>query len=425
MLPRLAFLSPLPPAKTGVATYAEAVLSGLRREGFTDRHRMDVIWPVEPKHEGTVPWYALGVYQLGNNLEFHRDIYRHAIQSPGLVVLHDLALDDFVRGLLAAGDPLGHQATREALALRGRLSSLDALRNEPLRVPWCAHVARRARGIVVHSEFCKRYLEEFGCKTPVFVVPHPVVVRPEDLRKAERRGAELRRPLAAIGAEVVIGAFGDLNQAKCLDVVMEAVAQIDAPIHLVLVGRPITGYDADAAVAASGLGSKVTLASDVSDEDFLGWLSACDVAVDLRYPHRGEVSGSLIRALQAGRPTVVSGTGTYLDLPEGVVLPVPGGRPEAGDVAAALGRLARDPDLRARMGERARRYTEGLTKEDATTRGYAEAIEGTLALLKDPARRALSRWGGALSDIGVTEDTLREGYGLSYVRALDVFTRTP
>ncbi len=404
-----------------MATYAQAVLDGLRRLGFMDRHDVDVIWPIEPKHEGLVPWYALGVYQLGNNVEFHRDIYRFACRAPGLVVLHDLALDDFVRGMKAAGDPLGYVAEREAMRLRGRLSSPDVMRSEPLAVPWCGHVIRRARGIVVHSGFGKRYLEELGCRTPVFVVPHPAPERPEDLRRAEGRGRELRRPLEAAGAEVVVGAFGDLNEAKCLDVVIEAVGRLDASVHLVLVGRRIEGYDVDAVVAASRLGARVTLAADVSDEDFLGWLAAADVAVDLRFPHRGEVSGSLARAMQAGVATVVSATGTYLDVPDELVVKVGGGRPEPEELAAALGGLARDPERRARMGGLARARMEELARTDATARGYVEAIEGTLTLVKDPARRALARWAGALSDVGITEEGLDHGYGLSYARALEAF----
>ena len=62
-----------------------------------------------------------------------------------------------------------------------------------------------------------------------------------------------------------------------------------------------------------------------------------------------------------------------------------------------------------------------LARSDATARAYAEAIDGTLALLRDPTRRVLARGGGALVDVGVTEDTLRWGYGASYSRVLDEF----
>ncbi|HEX9123960.1 MAG TPA: glycosyltransferase, partial [Actinomycetota bacterium] len=297
----------------------------------------------------------------------------------------------------------------------------DALRNEPLRLPWAAHVARRARGIVVHAPFGERYLRAFGCRTPVYVAPHPVVERQEDVRRAEHRRSVLRAGLEVQGMRTLVGAFGDLNAAKLLDVVCEAVRRLPEDVHLVLVGRRIEGYDVDAVVGASGLGGRVTLLPDVSDEDFLAWLCAVDVAVDLRFPHRGEVSGSLARSMQCGRPTVVSATGTYLDVPDGLVVRVPAGRPDPEAVAAALRRLVEAPDLRERMGAAARAHTAEQSRDDRTAHVYAEAIEGTLGLLRDPSRRALARWAGGLADIGVTEDHLDRDYGLGYARALDEF----
>ncbi len=422
MQPRIAWLSPMPPAPTGIATYSQAVLDGLRRIGFEQRHEIEPIWPLKPKHEGTIPWYTMGVYHLGNNVEFHRDIYRHAIQTPGLVVIHDLALDDFVRGMLANGDPLGHQAMREGFANAPKLAGFeDAMRNEPLRVPWVAHVARRARGIVVHSPFAERYLRAFGCRTPVYVAPHPVVEAEEAVRHAEQRRAVLRGGLESQGMRRLVGVFGDLNEAKLIDVVLAAVARLPEDVHVALVGRRIPAHDVDAWVSGSGLGGRVTLLTDVSDEDFLAWMCAADVSVDLRYPHRGEVSGSLARALQCGRATIVSGTGTYLDIPEDLVVHVSAGRVDAAELAAAIGRLLDDPAGREAMGERAAEHMRAIAREDRTAHVYAEAIEGTLSLLADPSRRALARWAGALVDLGITEDDLARGYGVSYARALDEF----
>jgi glycosyltransferase involved in cell wall biosynthesis len=426
MDPRIAWLSPMPPARTGVATYSRAVLVGLDRIGYTaERHRFQPIWPVQPKHEGTIPWHTMGVYHLANNVEFHRDIYRHAIQTPGLVVIHDLALDDFVRGLVAAGDPLGHQAMREGTLNAPKLASFpDAATNLPLRVPYVAHVARRARGIIAHSPFVERYLRAFGCRTPVYVAPHPVVESEGDIHRAQARRAVFRGSLEAMGMRKLVGVFGDLNAAKMIDLVLAAVSRLPEDVHVVLIGRRIEGYDVDGTVHASGLGGRVAFLPDVSDEHFLAWLCAADVAVDLRFPHRGEVSGSLARAMQCGRATVVSATGTYLDIPDDLVARVPAGRPEPAEIAAVLDRLLEDDEYRARLGAAARAHVVELARADATARVYAEAIDGTLALLSDPARRALGRWGGALVDLGVTEEDLARGYGLSYARALDGFTRS-
>jgi glycosyltransferase involved in cell wall biosynthesis len=415
----LVFAGPLPPAPTGIATYDRAVLDALARIGFMDRHKMDVLWPIEPKHALRLPGYRLGIFQLGNNVEFHLEIYRAAFLTPALVVLHDLALDDFVNGLKAAGEPLGFMAAREAALLRGRMSSADIVRNEPLREPWCAHVARRARGLIVHSAFGKRYLEEMGCRTPVFVVPHPVIETPADMTRAEARGRELRAPLESRGARTLVVAPGDLNEAKQLGALLDAVSRLDPSVHVVLVGRRISGYDVDQVVAEARLGDRVTLAPDVPDDDFRGWLFAADVVVDLRFPHRGEVSGSLARAMQAGRPAVVSATGTYLDVPDDAVLRVAPGATDPAELTTQIRVLAEDPDLRARMGAAARGHIEEQRTSEATAHGYERAVDATLALLGDPAHAALAIWAKALADMGLDERALARGYGLEYARALE------
>lgn len=417
------FAGPLPPAPTGIATYDRAVLDGLERVGLPEAMRFESVWPVDTRDAGRFPGYHLGVFQLGNNVEFHLEIYRAAYLTNALVVLHDLALDDFVRGLKAAGDPLGYMASREAGRLRHELTDPDVLRNEPLREPWCAHVVRRARGVIVHSDFGRRYLEGFGCRTPVFVVPHPVIERIDAFERARPRARELR---ASVGDPTfLVVAPGDMNEAKQLDAVARAVGRVGPEAHVAIVGRRIEGYDVDAAIAAAGAAGRVSVHQDVDDADFLAWLAAADGAVDLRFPHRGEVSGSLSRAMQAGVPTVVSATGSYLDVPDDTVVRVAPGPTDPDELARALRGLLDDPDLRARIGVAAAAHVELLREHDVTARGYERAIVETLALVRDPARRAMAIWGKALVDAGITEAMVARGYGMEYARALRSFAPGP
>src|SRR5919197_582168 len=301
MDPRIAWLSPMPPAPTGIAPYSTAVLDGLRRIGYTpSEHAIEPIWPVRPRHEGHIPCYTMGVFHLGYFVEFHRDIYRHAIQSPGLVVIHDLALDDFVRGMITAGDPLGHQALREGIASAPRLATMQV--DEPLTTPYVAHVARRARGILVHSPFVERYLRAFGCRTPVYVAPHPVVERWAAIERARQHRAATRAPLEAHGMCTLVGVFGDLNASKLIDVVLAAIRQLDPSVHLALVGRRIEAHDVEAWVRGGGLGEseRVTLRTDVADDDFLRWMAAADIAIDLRsLIDRPQLARSIVAAAQA------------------------------------------------------------------------------------------------------------------------------
>ncbi len=231
------FAGPLPPAQTGIATYDRAVLEGLERIGAFERIEIETMWPIGPRDAVRLPGFHLGVFQLGNNVEHHLEIYRAAFLTSALIVLHDLALDDFVRGLKTAGDPLGFMAAREAARLRHDLVSPDVIRNEPLRDPWCAHVARRARGIIVHSEFGRTYLREFGCRTPVFVVPHPVIENEEAIARSAERAPAMR---ASVGdPRFLVVAPGDMNEAKQLDGVVKASSGLGDGAHVAIVGRRI------------------------------------------------------------------------------------------------------------------------------------------------------------------------------------------
>ncbi len=420
------FCGPLPPAPTGIASYDRAVLDGLERIGFMERHRVDVVWPFEPRMTPRLHGYHLGVFQLGNNAEFHLEPYRATYVAPAsLIVLHDLALDDFVAALRTLGDPLAFKALREAQALQRNLTSPDILRNDPLRIPWAAHVARRARGIVVHGNFGRGYLQELGCRTPVFVVPHPSVEDPAAFGRAEPRARAIRAGLAARGMRALVLAPGDLNPAKQLEPLLAAVGGLDEGVHIALVGRRIPGYDPEQLIRRAGLGPRATLATDVTDDEFRAWLVASDVVVDLRHPTRGEASGSLSRAMQAGKPSIVSATGAYLDVPGDLVVHVAAGVPEPAELGRAIAELLADQDRRVRMGAAARAHVEGLATSEATARGYEEAIEATLALAGDPAHAALGIWAKSLADMGVDEAAVGEGIGVGYARAFEAFRRSP
>ena len=415
---RLAFVGPMPPAATGVATYDRAVLEGLGRIGALDGHPLDVLWPFHRTHRRSIVGYELGVFQLGNNIDFHREIYRLAFKAPGLVVLHDLAIDGFVRELEVSGDPLGRQAMSEAAAVPFRPADPDMALHEPLRVVWCAAIARAARGIVVHSNFCKRYLEATGTRTPVFVVPHPAVEHPSALNEARNRAQELRSGLEARGVRSLLVAPGDVNETKQLGAIVEALAGLPSDIHLAIVGRPSRAYDVAQVVDRFAVPERVTIRLGVPDDEFLAWLAAGDVVVDLRHPHRGEVSGSLIRSMQIGRPTIVSATGTYLDVPDDVVVRVSPGPVPVQELRRSIAALLDDPERRARISDLAAARIRRETETEATARGYEEAILATLELVRDPERLVLERWARSLIELGIDEEMAREGYGLSYARGI-------
>ena len=66
-----------------------------------------------------------------------------------------------------------------------------------------------------------------------------------------------------------------------------------------------------------------------------------------------------------------------------------------------------------------------LRTSEATSRGYEEAILATRELVLDPLRPMRERWARSLAEIGVDDMLAEQGYGVSYVRALESFERSP
>jgi glycosyltransferase involved in cell wall biosynthesis len=235
-------------------------------------------------------------------------------------------------------------------------------------------------------------------------------------------GAGLRATLEARGARTLVVAPGDINEAKQLDALLAAVATLPDDVHVAVVGRSVETYDFRPVAQGSALGGRLHVETDVTDAAFLAWLAAGDIVVDLRHPHRGEVSGSLARAMQVGRPTIVSATGTYLDSPEGTVVTVAPGETDPAELAARIAELVGDAERRERMGGTARAYMADLGVRELTAHGYAHAVDATMRVVNDPVGGNMRRWADALADLGVTEAQLAEGYGLSFARALESFT---
>jgi len=408
----VAFVSPLPPERTGIATYAATVLDGIAATGTEDR--IDRVWPMDRRSLTRVREADVAVYQIGNNVEFHGDIYALSVWNPGVVVLHDLAIDGLIWGLGEVKSPLAAPARAEAM-LAARAGAAEA--DDPLAIPWCAQLVRRARGVIVHSRFARDYLEGFGCRTPITVAPHPVVERDADVERARARRGATRVQVARHADEILVGVAGDLNATKGIEQLLQALPMTAPAVRLVLVGRK-AGWDLDAAIRASGAGDRVTVIRDVDDDEFLAWLCAFDVLVNLRFPHRGETSGSLVRALHAGTPTIVSAVGTYLEVPDDAVVRIAPGPPDPVELASAIDRLAADDPARVALGERARRYASEELSPARTATAYLRAIGGVLALEADPARTALARWAEALRSFGVAPHHVERGLGISYADAL-------
>jgi glycosyltransferase involved in cell wall biosynthesis len=206
---------------------------------------------------------------------------------------------------------------------------------------------------------------------PLLHLPHHAL-----LRSNARDRAEARARLGFDDEMRVVLSPGLGTEAKSLDAAraaMELIRPQVANAVLVTVGGG-THREARSSSHAEKAMGRVDL------ETLGDALLAADVVLALRFPSRGETSGVLMRALAAGRATVVSsGSTADEDLPEGVVGRVNPGPDEIPELAAVLRFLLTDDHARRRMEE--------LSREEARARPAGPLTEKLAEFLRDTASK--------------------------------------
>jgi glycosyltransferase involved in cell wall biosynthesis len=360
---KVAYYSPLPPSRSGIADYSALLLPALRAE-------LDVV-VAEPGRRA--PAADVALYHLGNDPEAHGWIADALARRPGVVVLHEYVLHHLVAGItIGRGDGRGYlDAMERELGVPGRLLGLGVLDNllpllwetQPERFPLAGRFLDCATGLIVHSTFVARRAREAGYAGRITRVPHPAWPAPPD------------GPEAAVGGEPLIGCFGFLNMNKRIPQLLHAFAVLRRAhpgARLVLAGASGERFDVGRRLERLGLGEGVERLDYVPEERLWSLMAACDVLVNLRYPTMGETSGSVIRALALGRPLVVSDVGWFAELPDDVALKVPVDEHEVPVLAAAL---AFAWEHGAALTENALAYVRHEHELARTVAGYVGALE--------------------------------------------------
>ena len=109
-------------------------------------------------------------------------------------------------------------------------------------------------------------------------------------------------------------------------------------------------------------------------EDFVGYLAACDIVLNLRYPTVGESSGTLLRSLGLGKAVLVSEIGSFQEFPDDVCLKVPVGAGEEDLIFEYLNLLVSRPEVARALGERAQELRRAPNATGPRWRGTTPAF---------------------------------------------------
>jgi glycosyltransferase involved in cell wall biosynthesis len=406
---KVAYFSPLPPERSGIADYSALLLPALRE-------RIDVT-VVERGQKKPPRGTDLCVYHVGNNPDVHGWIVDALRRTPGVVVLHDFVLHHLVAGLtLARKDVAGYlNAMEREAGLPGRLLALGVVdgcvpplwSTRPEDFPLAGEVLDLARdhGLIVHSDHVRERALATGFDGPIWRIPMPVWPAPPTSP-------------AAIEGDPVVGSFGFLNANKRIPQLLEAFAALRARhprARLVLVGPEAPGLELERRIVSYGLDDAVERHGYVDETQFWSLLAACDIAVSLRWPTMGETSAGAIRVLSLAKPLVVSDVDAFRELPDEAVLKVAPDEREVETLTAVLFALTEDPARREALSDAARAYAAREHELGHVADLYVAALEEAAggpavrdALLREVAQGAADvglddpdRVAAALREVGL------------------------
>jgi glycosyltransferase involved in cell wall biosynthesis/SAM-dependent methyltransferase len=370
---RVAFFSPLPPCRSGIADYSETLVEHLKPlvdlEVFADGDR-----PFDPSR------FDIALYHLGNN-PHHGFVYEAALRQPGVVVMHESNLHHLVADLTIRRNDWDaylraceYEGGPEALAYARRVRALEVGPDyEGLRLT--RRVLESARAVIVHSQFMVDEMHAAGFEGRIARIPHGAWIPAADRNAWRYRlGLDEATPL--------IGIFGFLKPYKRIAESLRAfrrLLRVAPAAKMILVGEPHPEFPLQPLIHTLGLSAAVRVMGFAPIRDFTGYMAACDIVLNLRYPTVGESSGSLLRALGLGKAVLVSAIGAFREFPDDVCLQVPVGAGEEETIFEYMNLLSSRPDVARALGERAARYVKEECNWDRVACLYASFLKAVVA----------------------------------------------
>ena len=430
--------TPLPPERSGISDYSYELLEALSDIAdvtAVSRYAEQAQTPpgvpvVGPDDEA--PSDVLNTYHMGNHAGVHSWLYRKALATPGVVVLHDTSLLDFNLGYFGGLDspefreevrfahgPIWGDPNDPALFRGWPAVEVDGVKHlDGQTLTMERRLVSASKGVIVHDPFSARLLRQRYPGLPVHTVPSGAPLRDDTGR---------RRTRARLGWQddhVVFGVFGGFNRIKRTTVAVLAFANVRRrwpQARLVIAGHadfPDVVDDVRKLIGELGVSDSVHLALSPDKTEFEQLITATDAVLNLRWPTAGETSAVMMRAFGAGRIVITS------DLPQHrhfdptfcwLVPTEPAHEAEA--LSELLERVVCWPDEARQAGRQAREYVREHASWPVVAQGYRKALESIGAEQRatpvvPPTRPGVNVFADARATTGLAESARRHALAL-------------
>jgi glycosyltransferase involved in cell wall biosynthesis len=373
---RIAYFSPLNPQKSGISDYSDVLVpalknfcdidlwvSGIKVESKTLKRYNIINYIKKPKYIKHLKDYDAIIYNIGNNPSYHAAIYDIFLKQPGFVILHDYVLFYLIAGYYfeyTLNKPGFIAELYYNYGLEGIDYAKDILNNSesilryknPERYPLIKRLVENATGLIVHSEYTRKLIIQQGIPDSKVRKINHINFFNSDITPSSSHLKELRGRYGIAEGQILVASFGYIASTKRNREIIKAISLINLhtkyKLKYLMVGEG--GYVDDL------LNDDIRKTGFIPLDEFERLLYCSDIVVNLRHPSMGETSGTLLRAISAGKPCIVTDDAWFSELPDNVVIKIPYGANELRSLIKALILLAESDDNRMLLGKKAREY---------------------------------------------------------------------
>jgi glycosyltransferase involved in cell wall biosynthesis len=385
---RIAYVSPMPPAKTGIASYSRDLLPHLMKYFDIDAYCQET-WATPNSNRPSLPLreyarlardYNLTIYQMGNS-PFHDAIYGLMMNHPGITFLHDNNLHDFIyhRALVRRKNPFSYeielaaQYGTEGLRLARIVESAGLSSATACSKPLYFITALSSEMLVLTGDNVPNEFSNIW-NVPVKSIPLGVetgAISSEAERERIRRDYDVPGKAFVILTAGFIEPLGlrDRRIDVCLNAFKKLVSKHEDCMYIVAGLTRQARQDLQELVKSLGLEDSVMMFEDSSEATFRALNQLSDLRLQLRYPCVSFTSGSILNSLALGKPVITSDVEEFEELPSSCVWKVKPEEPyETELLYRFLDRLFCDRELRSRMRQNAFDYCKQRSWEQIAKR---------------------------------------------------------
>lgn len=353
--------------------------------------------------------YDLLVYNLGDYVPYHRDIYEVSKRIKGIIILHDFVMHNFFYGYYMdyrnRSDLYKHYLGK-LYGKTGIKMAEDTLSGKTggdrfVHFPFFEKAISGALGVITHSHFLTAKVEEkFTGHVETIYFPYRqklnfIKVKPsKSVIKIQKN-------------KVLLLTIGNVNPNKRVHKVIDVIGKnkaIKEKVQYVIIGSDAhSSYISkiQKIIDKHGLKEIVKVLGYQEDEVLDYYLWRADIVINLRQPVMEGASWSLLDQMFCGKAIVVNDMGFYSEFPDDCLFKVKS-KNEEQNIKFALKKLINNEKLRKNMASKAKQIASENFTPDKYRKGFMDFVYKLIC--HKPVYDLIDKVSSELQLLGVEKD---------------------